>query len=180
MQASRTAAALLFTGAVAFAGCGGGSGGAKAGGATSTSATASNDAAAATSSGVDVATQYQNAVRRADTATCRFNKAVAALGPAPKVRETAGLVPPVAAALRRFHKDLAAIRWPSAAKADASTVQQATDAIAADIETLPDQSPTSMPSWSTKIENDKAALASATRALRSDIGLLPLATETCT
>lgn len=181
MHRCRTVAALAAAGTLLLAGCGGGgsSGRSNTTNNSGTSSASTDAAGGGPPAAVDVAALYQAAVRRADDATCRFNKAVAVLGPRPKVRETKDLVPPVAAALRRFRKDLGDIRWPAAAKRDAANLQQATEPVVADIEALPDQSPTSMPSWTAKIQKDKAALASATRALRADIGLLPLAAETC-
>jgi hypothetical protein len=168
--------AVLAVGAVlALAGCGGGGGGGDSA-KTTTSAGASGPG---TSTTVDAAARYQAAVRRAETATCAFNKGVAALGPDPRVKETKSLVPPVTAALRRFRRDLGAIPWPAAAKRDATNLQKATDSLVSDIQTLPEQSPKRMPSWTATTQKDKARFAGITRSLRAKIGLLPLAAETC-
>ena len=59
-------------------------------------------------------------LRKAEQATCTFNKGVAALGPHPLVRETKNLVPPVTAALRRFRRELGDIPWPANAQREKS------------------------------------------------------------
>ncbi len=179
MHRCRSWAALVVGGVLAFSACGGGGGGSAKSGGSQATRTGAAAGSGATSTPVDVAAQYQAAVRTADAATCTFNKAVGALGPDPQVRETRNLVPPVARALRTFRRQLGDIPWPAAARADAVKLQQATDAIVSDIEALPDQSPSSMGSWTTKTQQDKATFAGATRALRARIGLLPLATQTC-
>lgn len=179
MHRCRTIAALAAAGVLILAGCGGGGSSGKSGSGSAASGTPRGTANGSTSTTVDVASLYQAAVRRADVETCRFNKAVKALGPGAKVGQTKDLVPPVVAAFRRFKNDLGDVPWPAKAKADAAKLQQATDALNSDIATYPDQTPTSLASWNAKFEKDQAAFAAATRALRSDIGLLPLATSTC-
>lgn len=174
MHRCRAWIALAIGGVIAFSGCGGGgssspSGGAQGGGA----------GGGATSTTIDAVAQYQAAVRKADAATCVFNKAVAALGPSAPVRETKALVPPVTRALRTFRQELGDISWPAAARTDAVNLQRATDAIVGDIETYPQQSPTSIGAWNNKTQQDKATFAAATRSLRAHIGLLPLASQTC-
>ncbi len=179
MHRCRTIAALAAAGVLILAGCGGGGSSGKSGSGSAASGTPRGTANGSTSTTVDVASLYQAAVRRADVETCRFDKAVKALGAGAKVRQTKDLVPPVVAAFRRFKNDLGEVPWPAKAKADAVKLQEATDARSADIATYPDQTPTSLASWNAKFEKDQAAFAAATRALRSDIGLLPLATSTC-
>jgi hypothetical protein len=180
MHLRRTLAALAVGGVLALAGCsGGGSSGSGSGTTGQSHDTSGGPSGGATTTTVDVAAKYQAIVGKAEQATCTFNKAVAALGPSPKVRETKNLVPPVTSALRRFRRDLGDIPWPANAQPDATRLQQATNAVVADIEALPDQSPTSMSAWTAKTQKDKATYAGATRSLRAHIGLLPLAAETC-
>lgn len=176
MHRCRTLAALAVGGALALTGCGGGSGNA---GTPKTSPSSGQSSGGTTTAAPDAATQYQAVVRTAEQATCTFNKAVARLGPKPQVRETKDLVPPVTGALRRFRRELGNIRWPTAAKSDADNLQKATDAVITDIEALPDQTPTSMTTWTAKTTKDKATFAAVTRSLRAHIGLLPLAADTC-
>jgi hypothetical protein len=180
MHVCRTLAALAVGGVLALAGCsGGGSSGSGSGNTGQSRDTSGGAAGGSTTTTVDVAAKYQAVVRKAEQATCTFNKGVAALGPHPLVRETKNLVPPVTAALRRFRRELGDIPWPANAQRDATSLQQATDGVVADIEALPDQSPASMSAWTAKTQKDKALYADATRSLRAHIGLLPLAAETC-